>query len=142
MSNFHSASVEMDSVIYPTVEHAYQAAKTLDRGLRVGIRNAPTPREARRIGRSLKVRSDWIRVKDDIMLSLLRKKFGTEDLEDRLLQTEDAELIEGNSWGDTYWGKVDGEGLNRLGELLMQVRIEASERWCVMREILRSLEEL
>ena len=43
--------------------------------------------------------------------------------------TGDAELIEGNTWHDNYWGvcscsKCNGRGKNRLGKLLMKVREE------------------
>ena len=56
------------------------------------------------------------------MLSGLGYKFIGTLLEPLLLATGDAELIEGNNWGDTYWGKCNGQGLNRLGILLMQIR--------------------
>lgn len=36
----------------------------------------------------------------------------------------DAELIEGNTWGDRIWGVCDGVGENRLGKILMRVRAE------------------
>ena len=59
------------------------------------------------------------------MLRFLRDKFkpGSE-LAGKLLNTGDAELVEGNHWGDRYWGVCDGEGQNKLGKLLMQVRGE------------------
>lgn len=40
------------------------------------------------------------------------------------MATDDAELVEGNTWGDRYWGVVDGVGENRLGKLLMERRAE------------------
>lgn len=42
----------------------------------------------------------------------------------KLIKTGDAELIEGNWWGDKYWGMCNGEGMNKLGKILMQVRKE------------------
>lgn len=62
--------------------------------------------------------------KDDVMLELLRLKFAIPDLRDKLLATKNATLIEGNTWGDTYWGVCRGIGDNTLGVLLMQVRSE------------------
>lgn len=79
---------------------------------------------AKRRGRKLTIRSDWNKVKDDVMLELLRLKFAIPDLRDKLLATENATLIEGNTWGDTYWGVCRGIGDNTLGVLLMQVRSE------------------
>ena len=43
---------------------------------------------------------------------------------EKLLDTGNAELQEGNNWGDRYWG-VDlktGYGENRLGRIIMKVR--------------------
>ena len=49
----------------------------------------------------------------------------------RLINTGDAILIEGNTWGDTYWGVCDGVGENRLGKLLMEVREECKKRYAI-----------
>lgn len=62
------------------------------------------------------------------MLDLLRQKFNNDAvLKHKLIETKDTELIEGNNHADKYWGKVNGEGKNMLGKLLMQVRKELFE---------------
>lgn len=61
------------------------------------------------------------------MLSLVRGKFQWPNLQEKLLATGDAYLEEGNTWGDRIWGTVDGQGENRLGQILMQVREEARQ---------------
>ena len=62
------------------------------------------------------------------MKELLMAKFSqNEDLKKKLLDTGDATLIEGNTWGDKYWGVCKGVGKNRLGELLMEVREELKQ---------------
>lgn len=43
---------------------------------------------------------------------------------DQLLATGGVELIEGNDWGDAFWGVCGGYGQNWLGVLLMLVRSE------------------
>ncbi len=58
------------------------------------------------------------------MLTLIRQKFQRFDLQEKLLVTGNAYLEEGNTWGDRIWGTVNGEGENRLGKILMQVRQE------------------
>lgn len=130
LSNFFYVNVEFDGEIYPSVEHAYQAAKTLDLNEREKIRNAKTAKEAKALGYKITLRKDWNDVKVEIMLGLLRQKFkkGTH-LSEMLLLTNDAEIIEGNFWGDTFWG-VDSTkgGENMLGKLLMQVRQEVREK--------------
>jgi ribA/ribD-fused uncharacterized protein len=121
LGNFHECYVEMDGVIYPTVEHAFQAAKTFDHHDRETIRGADSPRHAKRIGRSVDLRSDWDDVRVEVMKELLVKKFETSDLRKKLLATRDAQLVSG---GDSFWGMVDGMGLNQLGKLLMEIRAE------------------
>jgi ribA/ribD-fused uncharacterized protein len=125
LSNFFRATrtIILDGVEYWSIEHAYQAAKTLDYTERAQFRFG-TPSEAKRLGKTVKIRQDWEHVKEDFMLDFLRQKFIDTDLEEKLVSTGDAELIEGNYWGDVYWGVCKGIGLNRLGVLLMQVRSE------------------
>lgn len=110
LSNFETAYVLLDGEPYWTVEHAYQAAKTLDKRERLWLAGLRTPGQAKRRGRKLALRPDWEQVKDTIMLDLLRQKFRQPQLRDALLATGDAELIEGNTWGDTYWGCVQRRG--------------------------------
>lgn len=105
---------------YPTVEHAYQAAKTNDLELRKLIKNSKKPKQ---IGKTIKLRSDWDDIKFDIMYKLVLQKFSNSIiLKNKLLDTGNAYLEETNYWGDTYWGVCKGEGLNNLGLILMRVR--------------------
>lgn len=122
LSNFWPATVIYDDDTYPTVEHAYQAAKTLDVDARIRIQWASKPGDAKRMGRRIKLREDWESIKLHVMDSLLMQKFAAEPLLSKLLGTGDDELIEANTWGDTYWGVCNGVGDNHLGKLLMVVR--------------------
>ena len=124
LSNFAPSVVELDGDRYHTVEAAYQAAKTEDRGLRRQFQGLLSPGKAKRLGRALVVRSGWEFIKEGVMLSLLRQKFAVEPMRSKLLDTGDAYIEETNWWGDQYWGVFRGKGLNRLGYLLMQVREE------------------
>jgi ribA/ribD-fused uncharacterized protein len=124
LSNFFPTPVFFEGLHYPSVEHAFQAAKTLDNDLRIQVMSTSTAGEAKRIGRTLPIRSDWETIKIDIMLTLLREKFQNSILRQALLATGNAELIEGNWWGDTFWGVCRGQGENHLGKLLMEVRNE------------------
>lgn len=125
LSNFAPAKVILDEVEYPTTEHAYQAAKTLDASDRRKIRNAETPGEAKKLGRKLKVRPDWDKVKFDIMEDLVRQKFTKhDDLKRALLNTEDFYIEESNHWQDVYWGVCNGKGENHLGKIIMKIREE------------------
>lgn len=129
LSNFAPAPVTLEGMEYPTVEHAYQAAKTQDAGERQMIRLASTPDLAKKMSRKLTRRPDWPEVKVDIMRELVWQKFqGHPDLKELLLATGDAELAEGNTWHDNFWGScrcaqcAASPGQNWLGRLLMEVR--------------------
>ena len=122
LSNFADAVVHLDGEDYRTVEHAYQAAKTFNRTARMKIRGAGTPNSAKKMGRGVQIREDWEQVKIGTMEALLRQKFAQPDFKAKLLATGDAELVEGNWWGDVFWGVCRGVGQNQLGKLLMQTR--------------------
>ena len=122
LSNFWLIDVEFEGIIYPSVEHAYVAAKTLDQRLRAKIATVAKPGDVKKIGRMLELRPDWESVKLEIMRSLLLNKFLHPELAQKLISTGDAELIEGNTWGDIYWGVCNGKGENNLGKLLMGLR--------------------
>jgi len=125
LSNFWPAEVEFDGIRYPTVEHAYQSAKSLNPNDRRRIAALPTPADAKREGRALTLRADWEQVKFDVMEQCVRYKFTHHpDLADQLLATGDAILEEGNTWNDRVWGVYQGQGENHLGKILMKVRGE------------------
>ncbi len=127
LSNFWPALVMLDGMAFPTVEHAYQAAKTNDMIERRRISALATPGQAKRAGRELHLDSDWDgERKEAVMLDLLRQKFSIPKLREMLLATGDRDLIEGNTWGDTFWGVCRGTGQNNLGKLLMRVRDEVT----------------
>lgn len=124
LSNFSSTEVCLDGELYPTVEHAYQAAKTDDPTLRKQIRAASTPGKAKKLGTTIpaaKFKGDWDKQRIFVMYYLLRQKFVGQRLH-MLQQLKGVNLVEGNTWGDTFWGVCDGEGHNVLGQLLMMIR--------------------
>lgn len=123
LSNYQSSPVTLDGWIYPTVEHAYQAAKNSSEIYRKRILADPSPRAARLLGQTCVLRRDWDDAKVKVMRGLLQQKFapGTA-LAAQLLATGEQELIEGNTWGDQFWGVCNGEGQNWMGRLLMEQR--------------------
>lgn len=126
LSNFWPVSIflEGQNEPYPSVENAYQASKTLSIKLREEIRNL-TAGKAKKIGQTLVLRNDWNNdLRIQTMKSLLIQKFDgrNPELVEKLLATGNAEIIEANTWGDTFFGVCDGKGENHLGKLLMEVR--------------------
>lgn len=124
LSNFHFSPITTPTCTISTVEHGYQAAKATNKVDFLKIIAAPTPGAAKRLGKTIKIRKDWESIKIGVMLELLRLKFVDPTLRQLLLDTGDAKLIEGNWWGDKFWGVCNGEGRNMLGTLLMNVREE------------------
>src|SRR4051812_48363597 len=75
LSNFYYVSVTYDGVVYPSVEHAYQAAKTVDTTERRMVQRQQTAGFAKKAGRRVTLRPDWEGIKVGIMRNLLRSKF-------------------------------------------------------------------
>lgn len=132
LSNFYNVYVEYDGTVYSSTEAAFQAAKTMDMVERARIARL-SPSDAKRAGRRLQLRSDWESVKDKVMYDVCFAKFSANDssgLRERLLETGDEELVEGNTWHDNYWGNCtcdkckDIPGRNQLGKTLMRIRDE------------------
>lgn len=124
LSNFFESKVTWEGVEYLNNESAFQSAKVLDRETRLKFANLD-PSQGKRKGRNVKLRHDWEKVKFDIMYEICYAKFTqNEDLKQRLLDTKDEYLEEGNTWGDKIWGTVSGVGQNHLGKILMRVRDE------------------
>ncbi len=122
LSNFHPCSITMsDGLTYPSTENAYQAFKTLDIELRKPFTTYRAG-ESKVAGQLLKLRGDWEKIKDGVMLEALSRKFEDPELKQKLLATGDKVLEETNNWSDRYWGVVDGVGKNMLGKLLMGIR--------------------
>lgn len=132
LSNFYACRVVWEGIAYPTLEHAYQAAKCKDLKDRELIRKIEGPGNAKRHVKQLKqqgrTRSDWDTVKVDIMRELLKNKFLDPVLGMKLLGTGNQELIEVNNWNDQFWGMCGGAGENMLGKLLMEIRTEMHQQ--------------
>jgi ribA/ribD-fused uncharacterized protein len=123
LSNFFPCSIWLEKQCFTSVENAYQASKTLDLSLRRQFINL-TPGQAKRFSKTIPARKDWNEVKLAIMEGLVRQKFSEPRFAKLLISTGNHELIEGNKWGDTYWGQCGGKGENHLGRILMRIREE------------------
>jgi hypothetical protein len=117
--------------LYKTVEHAYQAAKTDIGGQKEKVRLSATPGQAKRIGLTVLLRDGWDDEKIEVMKTLLKIKFSIPELRQKLMDTKDIDLVEGNTWGDFFWGvdSKSGQGENVLGMLLMLVRAELQKEY-------------
>lgn len=122
LSNFYEAPVEYKGLTYCNSEAAYQAQKAENELIRYDFTILPAGK-AKRLGRAIAVRSDWDDIKEQEMFDIVLAKFTqNKELQDALVATGDAILEESNTWGDKFWGTVNGVGENHLGKILMDVR--------------------
>jgi ribA/ribD-fused uncharacterized protein len=127
-SNFAPCEIHWLGEVYPTVEHFFQAMKTTDPAERERIRTAPTPGQAKRLGRKVQLRPDWQQAKLALMEFALRQKFSRPEWAATLRDFE-GEIVEWNTWHDNIWGKCtcprcQSQGENQLGRLLERLRAE------------------
>lgn len=133
LSNFYPVDIIYKGQVYPSVEHAYQSAKTEDINIkRLFESRKLSAKQARAEGKQIHIDlSYWKDIKDSVMYELIRIKFLTyPELKDKLLNTRDSDLVEENWWHDNYWGNCICErcknkrGLNKLGNILLRVKSE------------------
>lgn len=127
LSNFSRHGFTVNGIYYKTNEHFFQAhkVKSYSDPDFMYIVNAETPRLAKQYGSKVSIRSDWMDIRIDVMdYGLFMKFTQNRNLLQLLLKTGDADLVEGNTWNDTFWGVCNGVGENHLGKLLMSLRCE------------------
>lgn len=128
LSNFYNVEFVWDNIVWKNSEAAYQAAKSIDRKVRLSFSKLSNPAVAKKAGKNIALREDWEEVKYQIMKEIVYCKFSqNRDLKEKLIATGDAILQEGNTWGDTIWGICpprSENGKNWLGKILMEVRRE------------------
>lgn len=124
LSNFYPVEITYGGITYPSVEHAYQAQKAQNDGIKQRIAKLSSPGAAKRYGAKLPRPVAWDYTRLDHMEKLLALKFSPPNISliSKLLDTGDAILEETNWWGDNYWGVCNGSGDNALGILLMGLR--------------------
>ncbi len=138
LSNFYPSSFRTpgSTHVYKTVEHFYQCSKAHNHQDFLNILECTTPGRAKRMGRKINLRPDWT---DEIAIEKMSLgiywKFTThEELAQKLLNTGESLLVEGNNWHDNYWGACQCEpcnsqilAQNKLGEILMKLRNRLKE---------------
>ena len=126
LSNFYEVRVVYGGLTFGSSEAAFQAQKCMTEEEKAQFTQYG-PGKSKGMGRRVKLRPDWEQVKLGIMEEIVRAKFTQHpELAVRLLQTGGRVLVEGNHWGDTFWG-VDsrtGQGENHMGRILMKIREE------------------
>lgn len=122
-SNFYKAEITINGKTFVTTEHYFQAMKHENTSFFETVRLAKTAGQAFKLARSKQYRTDWEKIKDDVMRTALKTKFTQHSkLKELLLSTGDKIIIE-HTKNDNYWADGgDGTGKNMLGKLLMELR--------------------
>lgn len=129
LSNFYPVNLTVYGITYQNSEAAFQSLKTLDIQARKNLFSKASAKESKKLGRKIKLRSDWEFVKQEDMDYVVECKFyQNPELLQKLIDTGNEELVEGNTWHDNYWGNCTCEkcknipGENHLGKILMRIR--------------------
>lgn len=126
LSNFYEAPLLFRGLVFENAEAAFHSQKCLQRAKQFQGLNAS---QAKQLGRQVVIRPDWDKVRDQVMYEVVFEKFSQNaEIRERLITTGEAELIEGNTWNDRYWGVCNGIGQNKLGKILMRVRGELLQK--------------
>lgn len=126
LSNMYSCDIMFDGHLFKSVENAYMASKNVEnRDWFQFCLNNP-PNICKKESKNILLRADWEKVKVKIMYGFLEQKFKQEPFKTKLLTTKNENIVEGNYWGDSFWG-VDLKqnpniGENFLGRSIMDIR--------------------
>jgi ribA/ribD-fused uncharacterized protein len=124
LSNMTPCIVTLDGVAYRSVEHAYMSAKSDDAEWKEFCFNTESPYTVKQKSKDIILVDNWQNIKINVMYSLLEQKFNQEPFRQKLIDTGDCYIQEGNRWKGTFWG-IDldtNKGTNHLGNLIMKIR--------------------
>lgn len=130
-SPYSAHAIEIDGVVYPTVEHAYQCKRYIDPAIIEEVRSARSPMLAWKISATHKHNTvaDFAERKLEIMKDLMRIKVAQHaDVRQALIDSKDLNIVKHITTappGDGFWDDgEDGTGLNHMGRMWMEIRDE------------------
>jgi hypothetical protein len=122
LSNYHACPILWQGMGFTSTEAAYQASKCTNLNEARKFQDY-TPPESKRAGKLINIRSDWDKIKYNVMAQITFQKYLIHpELQLKLVETGDRYLEETNTWHDSYWGVCNGKGQNNLGKILMDTR--------------------
>lgn len=124
LSNFYAVKIILLDVEYASVEHAYMSAKSDDPEWKFYCQNTIEAGKVKTASRQIKIKDNWEDIKINVMFECLIKKFEQEPFRTKLIETGDKFIMEGNWWGDEFWGVnlKNNKGKNYLGKLITTIR--------------------
>lgn len=144
LSNMYEASIQVDGITFPTVEHYFQWSKAKmfgDAEMEKKILKTASSKSVKTYGDKVKdfKEEEWTAKKDNIMRIAVKAKFTQHpDLRKKLQETGTRPLAEANP-RDKYWGIGTSSdtskakdpskwpGKNVLGKILEEIRTELKE---------------
>jgi ribA/ribD-fused uncharacterized protein len=125
LSNFYPCDIELDGIKFKSVENAYMSAKSDNPEWKEYCRTE-LAKDVKEKSKEIELIENWDEIKVKVMKKCLIQKFNQFPLKQKLLATENQNIVEGTMWHDTFWGvdlKVDPNyGENMLGRLIMSIR--------------------
>ena len=122
LSNMYPCEIRVNGLVFTCAEACFQSFKTTDLNERKKFQEIDGFK-AKKLGRSVSLRSDWNDIRIEVMSRVIHAKFKQNpDLTKKLKDTGDLPIIEDNTWKDTFWGVCNGKGYNLLGQILMNER--------------------
>lgn len=119
LRNDYPTPIKVGTIVYPSVEHAFQAAKYTDDNTKRRIANSDV-RTARKLGHRAVISDDWHLYQLDVMEALLAVKFSCPQLKSLLINSDEAEIVYED---DVFWGQdSNGYGADHLPQMLMALR--------------------
>jgi predicted NAD-dependent protein-ADP-ribosyltransferase YbiA (DUF1768 family)/RNA recognition motif-containing protein len=128
LNNEYPCKVYFEGRLYPSVFHAFQAARSDKDHERAKMSLADSMQELYELATEIEDPIDWHNKRLTVMEKCIRDKFRRDrELREKLRKTGNRDLI--NSYADRtasnlFWGMVDGKGENHLGQILMNVRLD------------------
>ena len=125
LSNMYPCSITATysgtRLTFSCVESAFQACKCMARASEFTTLDGY---QAKKLGRQVSLRNDWDTMRIVIMELLVRAKFEQNPVLIKDLVRINGDIVEENTWNDTFWGVCNGVGENHLGEILTKLRDE------------------
>jgi predicted NAD-dependent protein-ADP-ribosyltransferase YbiA (DUF1768 family) len=128
LNNEYPCEVYFEGLMFPSVFHAFQAARSTKEHERAKIAYADSMQELYELATEIEDPADWQSKRLLVMEKCLRDKFRRHrEMRERLRKTGNRDLL--NSYADKsssnlYWGVVEGNGQNHLGKLLEAIRLD------------------
>lgn len=121
LSNYYTCDILYKGILYNSAETAFQLQKYPLEQRKKYCRLYPW--EVKPLGRKAPINiEEWDAKKDEIMFEIVKCKFEQyPDLANKLIKITEP-IVEHNDWNDTYWGVCNGNGQNKLGQILAEIR--------------------